>query len=221
MNAMDTVISEETKSLVEEYLDAASNLYGIAPLSKILSIYNSQNEPLSEDDFLSIVDNIMKKHKFFSIVAEDEFYDDVEKTKPIDRDLVAEYVLTVDDDDYYYLKGEQYGKPYYVPDKAQFLKYKDEYYHEKTLSFISLRAFLRNRSGLSKEDADYLAEDLYGMADVYEGDVGEAVNYIQQRTKDHFPENDVKAFIPLFIDMFNDTRLQVNRGFTANEIKAF
>lgn len=217
---MKNDISEETKALVEDYLDAAGNLYGIIPLSKILSIYNSQNDPLTEDEFLSIVDEIIKKRKFFSIVAEDEFYDDVEKTKPINRELVAEYVLTIDDDDYYSLKDKQYGKPYYVPEKSQFLKYKDEYYHEKTLSFISLRAFLRNRSGFSKEEADYLAEDLYGMADVNEGDVAEAVKYIQQRTKDHFSESDIRDFIPLFLEMFNDTRLHVNRGFTTNEIKA-
>ena len=90
-----------TKQLVERYLDAASNLYGIAPLSIILSIYNSQNDPLTEESFLSIVDEVTKKHKFFSIVGEDEFYDDVEETKPIDREVVAEYLLSIDDDDYY------------------------------------------------------------------------------------------------------------------------
>lgn len=33
---MDCKISKETKTLVERYLDAANNLYGIVPLSKIL-----------------------------------------------------------------------------------------------------------------------------------------------------------------------------------------
>lgn len=208
-----------TKQLVERYLDAASNLYGIVPLSKILSIYNSQNDPLTEESFLSIVDEVSKKHKFFSIVGEDEFYDDVEETKPIDREVVAEHILAVDDDDYYYFKEEQSGKPYYVPDKGQFLKYEDEYYHEKTLSFISFRAFLRNIPDFTKEQADDLAEDIYGMADVCEGDVESAVDLIQKYRRYTFSKRDLETFIELFSDMFNDTRLQINRGFTPREMR--
>lgn len=86
---MSCKLSDETKHLLNRYFDAAANLYGIISLRKLLEIYNMQNEPINEDDFLEFADEIDLGHKFFDIVGEDEFYDDVDKTLPIDRDIVA------------------------------------------------------------------------------------------------------------------------------------
>jgi len=39
-----------------QYFAAAANLYGVIEIGKLLKIYNSQNEPVSEEDFLSFVE---------------------------------------------------------------------------------------------------------------------------------------------------------------------
>ena len=115
-------------------------------------------------------------------------------------------------------KEGQSGKPYYIPDKKQFLKYADEYYHEKTLSFISLRAFFRNQSELTKDRADEIADDIYGMANPLDGDIESVINMIEDMHMFHFNTYTVKEFCSLYTEMYNDTRLHINCGHTPNEL---
>ena len=212
-------LSVESKRLLEQYFDAAANLYGVISLKKLFEIYNMHNEPIDEKAFLEFVDTMDLAHKFFDIVGEDEFYDDADETLPIDRDLVAEYLLQDEDfEGYYHIKEGQLGKPYYIPDKKQFLKYEDEYYHEKTLSFICLRAFFRNQSGLTKERADEIAEDIYGMANPLDGEIESVVSMIEDLNMFHFNTYTLKEFYSLYTDMYNDTRLHINCGHTPNEM---
>lgn len=216
---MSNNISKDTKILVERYLVAACNLYAIVPLSKILSIYNSQNEPISEKDFLSIIDTIDLKNTYYDIIGEDVFYDDVDKTASIDRDLIADHLLMDEDfEDYYRMKDEQFGKDYYVPDKEQFLKYEDQFYHEKTLSFISLRTFFRSQPNLTRERADEITEDIYGMGNVLDGEILKVVNFIEEMRYFEFNFDTFNEFAQLYVDMYNDTRLNFNRGFTPREM---
>ena len=216
---MSNNISKDTKILVERYLVAACNLYAIVPLSKILSIYNSQNEPISEKDFLSIIDTIDLKNTYYDIIGEDVFYDDVDKTASIDRDLIADHLLMDEDfEDYYRMKDEQFGKDYYVPDKEQFLKYEDQFYHEKTLSFISLRTFFRSQPNLTRERADEITEDIYGMVNVLDGEILKVVNFIEEMRYFEFNFDTFNEFAQLYVDMYNDTRLNFNRGFTPREM---
>ena len=216
---MSCKLSDDTKHLLNRYFDAAVNLYGIISLRKLLEIYNMQNETIDKETFLSFIDTIDLSRKFFDIVGEDEFYDDVDETLPIDRDIVAEYLLQ-DEDFYGYfsVKEGQSGKPYYIPDKKQFLKYADEYYHEKTLSFISLRAFFRNQSELTKDRADEIADDIYGMANPLDGDIESVINMIEDMHMFHFNTYTVKEFCSLYTEMYNDTRLHINCGHTPNEL---
>lgn len=215
---MKSKLNSETKALLERYFDAAGNLYGIIPLDKLLEIYNSQNEPISEEDFLSFVDEIDLEQKYFFIMGEDEFYDDVKNVPPIKRDLISEYILMEEKDPQYYkIKEAQIGKPYYVPAKEKLLKYEDSFYFEKTLSFISFRAFLRNQTNLTKEQADDVAEEIYCGANVHEGSVEDAFNMVN-----YFNRNltgcDIDEFIRLFHDMYEDSRLHINRGHTPREM---
>ncbi len=216
---MSCKLSDETKHLLNRYFDAAVNLYGIISLRKLLEIYNMQNEPINEEDFLEFANEIDFAHKFFDIMGEDEFYDDADETLPIDCDIVAEYLLQDEYFDGYYITKEgQFGKLYYIPDKKQFLKYENENYHEKTLSFISLRAFFRNQPNLTKERADEIADDIYKMANPLEGKIDHVINMIENLNMFHFNNYTYKVFIELYTDMYNDTRLHINCGHTPNEL---
>ena len=216
---MCSKLSDKTKQVLNKYFNAAANLYGIISLKKLLEIYNSQNEAVNEEDFLEFADDIDFTHKFFDIVGEDAFYDDADKTLLIDRDIVAEYLLQDEDfEGYYNVKEGQCGKPYYIPDKKQFIKYENEYYHEKTLSFISLRAFFRNQPNLTKERADEIADDVYGMANPLDGEIESVVSMIEDLNMFHFNDYTYKEFISLYTDMYNDTRLHINCGHTPNEL---
>ena len=116
------------------------------------------------------------------------------------------------------MKKEQFGKPYYIPDKKQLLKYADEYYHEKTMSFISLRAFFRNHSELTKERADEISDVIYGMANPLQGKIDHVVNMIEELNMFRFNTFTLKDFCELYSEMYDDTRLHINCGHTPNEL---
>lgn len=61
----ECTLSKETQDLLYRYFPAAANLYGVIEIGKILKIYNSQNEPLSKENFLSFVENMNFKVKHF------------------------------------------------------------------------------------------------------------------------------------------------------------
>lgn len=215
-------LNTETQVLLERYCRAACHLYGIIKLSKLLSIYNLQNEPISEEDFLNYINEIEKEHRHYSFVGEDEFYEDVDEVTPINRDLVAEYLIADEDDfSYYYnVKESQAGKPYYVPEKDDFLRYEDESYHKKTLSFMSLRSFFRNQPSLTKERADEITEDVCLSVNVYRDNLDSVINLVSFM----FEFNDystLKEFKSLYMDLYLDTKLHIHCGYSPTEIIKF
>lgn len=74
------------------YFAAAANLYGVIEIGKLLKIYNSQNEPVSEEDFLSFVENMNFKGKYFCVFNQDDIYDDGSETPALEQEILAEYL---------------------------------------------------------------------------------------------------------------------------------
>lgn len=56
MKFQNAHFTKETQDLLYRYFAVAANLYGVIEIGKLLKIYNSQNEPVSEEDFLSFVE---------------------------------------------------------------------------------------------------------------------------------------------------------------------
>ena len=110
---------------------------------------------MSEEDFLSFVENMNFKGKYFCVFNQDDIYDDGSETLALEQEILAEYLyfFEVDDDSldkYEMLKYRQIGKKFCVLDKEQFLRYEDDCYFKKTPDFLEMRSFLRNETGLSK-----------------------------------------------------------------------
>ena len=216
-------LTEETKNLLYKYFDVAVNLYGAIQLYKLLEIYNKQNEPITKEQFVEFVDNINFENKFYDIIGASDIYDDVdEEVQTINKDLVAEYLYTVDIDDYITFKINQPPCDYYIPKKEQFLKYADENYFEKTLEFISLRAFLRNLGSLSKERADEIAEEIQLMTrmgiDVDVDDVDFLLSETQNMGVNIDDENIYTKLLELCKDLEFSTRKNIYRGHTHFEV---
>lgn len=214
-----TLILKDAKELLLRYCRAAINLYGMIPLSDFLKIYNSQNEPIEEDVFLEFIDNIDYSNEYFDIIGDDEVYEDVEHTPPMKRNLCAEYLYIFDEfDAYCELQEEQFGKSYYIPEKEKFLKYEDEFYHEKTLEFISLRAFLRNQSNLSKETADEIAEEIYGTLSFDFNDIDTAIADAERIGFKANNQNEIVEFEELIFELSKTVRNHRNCGHTIKEM---
>lgn len=213
------MLTDETKILLKRYFNSAVNLYGMIPLYKLLEIYNAQNEPITEEELICFVDEIDYSNEYFDVIGDDEVYEDVDAVEPIRRNLVAEYLYALGDfDEYTELQEAQLGKSYYIPPKEKFLKYEDDTYFVKTLEYISLRAFLRNQSYLTKERADELSKEAVLILFSGKTDIDKAVEYLTYiglkiDTKQMYDE-----FITLYCDMANNTRMHTNRGYTPKEL---
>lgn len=212
-------LSDEVKTLLADYFEACVHLYGVIPLKSFLKIYNSQNEAVSEEDFIDFVENFDFESKHYDIVGEDDVYEDVDALELIDKDLAAEYCYIFDEwDDYINIKDSQFGIPYYVPKKEKLLKYKDENYFEKTLEFIEFRAFLRNQSYLTKKKADDIAEDVTGFLplgdDTLETAASDAVR-MGLKIKNDSEENE---FFRLLYQLDENVRKHIYSGHTKNEL---
>ena len=82
-----------------------------------------------------------------------------QKPLPLNRKFLQNIFTFFEFDDdsldkYEMLKYRQIGKKFCVLDKEQFLRYEDDCYFKKTPDFLEMRSFLRNETGLSKDDAD-------------------------------------------------------------------
>lgn len=215
---MNNKLTSSQESLLYCYFNAGANLYGIVSLRKILKIYNSQNDEISEEAFCQFIEKVQIEHHQFDIVGEDEMYDDVPPSELIDKDIVAEYVLSIDDEDYYNLKEEQNGKPYYVPEKDKFLRYEDSLYYEKTPEFLSMRSYLRNYSNLSKEMADDLAEGIVTYALIDGEDMEGSYKEMERFHLSFKTRERAEKFADLMLVCVKNCRMHIHRGHTPEEI---
>ncbi len=206
---------------VLDYLNAAANLYSYIPVKKLFEIYNAQNEPLTMDEFCDIIEQILEERRFFDLFSEDEIANGKPDDTPTsEKILLAEHLYCMGDfDDYFELKETTYGLPYHILDKNSFLKYADEFYVEKTLEFISLRAYFRNFPSLSRKDADDLA---FEAADTLRISVG-GPKYILDRMEclKISPKNqrEFDELMKLYGDLSRKVRLASLRGATIDEMQ--
>ncbi len=219
----DAGLSDETEGLLRSYFDAFANLYGIVPLYRALRIVQKQNPELvlTADAFLAFADQIgQEEHHYIIAGAEDIYSNTEEPTPPLKREIIAEYLYAVDDfESYVELKAEQEGKPFYIPEKEELLRYQDDCYVEETKEALALGAFQRDKLKLKRSD-DVLS-DLQleaGMGDSDTQDLIGAVERLAGRGCLGSTEQ-INEFFRYYYDMSNHTRMAANRGVTPDEMQ--
>lgn len=216
-------LSRETEELLRAYFDAFSNLYGIMPLYRAFRIIRKQNPELtlSEEDFLSFAGEVEQEEHYYIIAGEEEIYDNIKNpTPPMKREIISEYLYAVDDfESYAELKMEQEGKPFYIPEKEDLLKYQDDCYVEETKEVMALGAFLRDKLKLKR--ADDVLGDLTLAARSEENDPQMVISDVERLAgRDCFGSVErVNEFFQYYFAMYNSTRICSNRGFTPNEMQ--
>lgn len=129
--------------LLAQYLRAATNLYGVIHEKELREIYNSQNSPaLGKQQFKEETRAcsgealaLIKNNYFISLAVDDaEIF---ESTVKIQR-----------------------GKPRYIPDKEEFLRYQDMKYFEVNEAYTGLLKFLRTCSLFRKAQAEESAKEI-------------------------------------------------------------
>lgn len=190
-------------NLVIDYIISLSHLYGIVPIEKVIDIYNMQNEEhISMEDMDWIIENE-------SDVLENHFVYE-------DGDFFTYETIFINGESGLYLE-HQAGKPYYIPEKNELLKYKDQFYFEKPTSYRDLVNYItRELVDGDRERAEVISESIQGFTHV-EASLHTIFDYVQIHTE-FKREEQMYELLDLMTELSNNTRLWANRGFTPNEL---
>ncbi|AGL03768.1 hypothetical protein [Desulfoscipio gibsoniae] len=121
---------------LKDYIKATTNLYGVIHKAKFLEIYNSQNkEQISVEDFSS--HEYILYNCFASIQG-----DHLVRVSIIQETLRPTLKI-------------QKGKPHFVPDREELLKYTDKDYFEDTGEFKELQRFLKSFFLIRKKAVEF------------------------------------------------------------------
>lgn len=196
--------SEKRMSEITDYIIALTHLYGIVHIDKVLEIYNIQNEEK------------IKKIDMSSLIA-----GEAEELEKNFVDVFGEYFVhetIIDFDEFDIQMKAKEGKPFYVPDKEELLKYKDDNYHEETKEYNELIKYFAKKHFKGDENkARLLAEDIQSICQ-FDFDIGEIMGAISLRNISFASEKQANEMIQKVMKLANSTRIWENNGYTPDEI---
>lgn len=189
--------------LLYNYLMAAVNLYGLVAPAKLVEIFNAQNgdDPVTEAELLQHLDSFL--------VRTDQYFD-------LQRGTIVS--LDMEDQEFDDLMSKVQGKPYYVPDKQEFLKYADPDYFEMTPQLASLRDFVTKEFRLDREIAEYLVDDIQ-LGCSMEASLEDLLYEFERRNLDFKSQKQAQQTVALIADVYDHTRMWSNAGHTLDELR--
>lgn len=206
LNWTELMEDRERKQLVLQYLLAATHLYGTISLEQIVDIYNEQNEhAMTIDEFENIANFFLQRTQTY------DWYND---------QLISSYFEEDNMDEYEALLKLMNGKPRYVPSKESLLKYADVMYYEITPSFKQLHSYLIEELHINVMLAEEIIDDVQ-FACSMEEPLQEIVFEIERRDVIFKDKKQLQKVTALVIELYNDTRLWSNVGYTPAEVASF
>ncbi len=213
-------IPQETQDTLFAYCMAAKRLYGIIPLKKLYEIYNWQNKTISKTDFLAFAEIMRHEaNNGFAILGRECFEPDAPASDPMERELIAEHLYAISPEDYFDLREEQRGKPWCILPREEFLRYADDLYYPDSPQRAAMLKFLRT---IEKDMPYCTAEDaLLEVQDYIEIGLSaeDILNELNMLCAHGLKERTVRDFIPLYIELNNNSRMIANRGYTPLELR--
>ncbi|WP_426348690.1 YecA family protein [Alloiococcus sp. CFN-8] len=200
--------SKERLSIINSYALACTNLYSVIDVNKLVEIINSQTTLDVEAEevihWCITRENYGKSNMYFyenGYVMDESFG----------------YNASMDGQDYEIMLKAQEGKPYYIPDKEELLRYVDRSYIEENESFKNMLNYVRKKLNMSSSEAyDYCADI---QIDIRCGSTPSEILNMYIGTETSFNNRkEVDIFLQYLKEMFNNTRIPENRGYTPDEV---
>ncbi|WP_156779691.1 hypothetical protein [Desulforamulus reducens] len=189
---------------VMDYIQALTNLYGVVHKDKVQEIYNQQNDDKIDDKSMEY---IIKEKKDY---------------------LINHRQITVHKDYFVYLSimvaGSYFdeelrakeGKPYYIPEKEELLKYKDVNYFEVNKEYEELLQFLK-KMFWRKSKAEDVAREIQMHCESFRA--MENLHLLFEEKKIRFKNaKQADELMRLIRNLANNTRIWQNNGYTPNEL---
>lgn len=190
-------------SWLSQCLYFGENIYGIFDKDVLLKVYNARR------GFHITKDELEKMCNEFPA---DMMGCHIESDRPI---IIAEYVGY--SGKYKNLVKVQRGKAFYIPAAEQVMDYFKYLYLPKEPAYISLRKFFRDEFGMNNVEAEDECAEVWHRVEEEE-ELPDILNYFLNFYGELMGEDQVKKLVGLLQDAHNNTRLQIHRGFTPNEM---
>lgn len=195
-------------TLIDKYALACVNLYNIIEIEKFIQIINEQNNLEIDEEQVYLWYLVRLGHRGNEMLFIDDGY------------LMSEiYDESYEwSDDYKEMLQGQITKPYYVPNKSELLEYADDLYVDENSSFRDMLLYFKKQKKYSHEKAYDFAVEIQ-LSIIMEADPSEIINDLERMGLIFDGEGQIEDFIEYLMEMYNNTRLPVNRGHTPNEIR--
>lgn len=194
-----------------DYISAMVNLYGIVPVDQVAKVISEHHkEQISaeeikawlQDPYSGGLAKAALQKRFVYLYGPGFF--------------VGEWIMEFDAFDAHW--QAQKGKPYYVPEQEELMKWSNPHYFEKPKEFFALQEFLGAAFPLADsvmieglvEDLQMMAEDPFSL----EKTIGE----FERRDLKFTDQALLMQMLDLVQNLHNHTRIQVNRGHTPAEL---
>ncbi len=207
LNTPEFKAKRSRMALVYDYLLALTNLYGVYTPDKLLEVFNAQNtgDSLDKEELDEITKHFLQREQNF--VMEDGYL------------INVGLVFNSEEGELESLLQEIQGKPYYVPDKTELLKYVDDGYFEMTPQLTALKTYVLNRMSDDEEMVDALVDDIQ-LACSMDAPLDRLIYEFERRDLVFENTKEAERVVGLIVDISNHTRRWTNCGHTPNELGA-
>lgn len=187
-------------SQLKDYIIALTNLYGIVSKAKVVEVYNLQNQSrITEQDLLALPAGVLDKG--FVSLYRDHF--------------VNHSILEFDEFDH--MMAKKAGKPYYIPPKADLLKYVKNGYFEGNAEYARLINYVKKNFFDDDQEAESFCEDIYGTCQ-FDFDIQTIFQRFNDRQISFKNQEQLNEVMQLIMDLANNVRIWENNGHTPKEI---
>lgn len=207
----------ETQKQLHRYFDAAANLYGVIPASKLLEIYNSQNVPVSKEAFYAFAQVLRHEVSGYVLLSREEIRKGMSIPKPEQYEVVNWDVLEGGQEDYFAFLGERINKPYRILPREEFLRYAQLETFPDTLQSTAMLAYLRRKKAMLNRSPEEICQAIRMMiaGDYTLDSIMDVLTKLGFRIDS---EEDADAFMQRWQALNNHTRKWLNRGYTPMEL---
>ncbi len=192
--------------LAYQYIVAASHLYGAVKVDKLLEIYNDQNEQaLSAEELLNEVNEAIGRGE--NLLLHSGYIVNSYLLHDLDEQKINDWIAKVE------------GKPYYVPEQEELLRYADETYFEMTPQLSALQQYVLRELCKDQETVEYLIDDLQ-LACAKGSSIQDLIYEFESRKINFKNPLQAQQTIQLLTEVYNHTRMWANNGHTLVELQA-
>lgn len=204
-------IKRDRKELLSRYATASVFLYGVISVDEFVEVFNHYEDVKTDPEEAVLA---LRRLEKTNDVEYSVFKDMI--SGPAFQPRFMDYEENVSS-----IRQRQNGKPRYLPEKEEFLRYETGDYTEPLKPYADLKAYiLKNRlmergEGLKGVDGDLI--DLKEM--IHEGfNTVECLKYFTESDYVFDGIDDLNSFVQVLLEVFNNTRIYENNGFTPEEL---